>query len=389
MYPDLSYIVHALVGIEPDNALSIVKTFGLMLIVAFIASAYVLRLELKRKENEGILTSVKQQVTVGKRATPLEVIGNAVIGFILGFKLIYIIQHFQEFQADTAGVLLSSKGSLLGGIIGAAILGFWKWYDGARNALPKPKTQTVEVWPHQRVGDITIVAAISGIAGAKIAAIFESTENFQAFLADPLRQLLSGSGLAIYGGLILAFVVVYYYVQRRGIPPIQMMDAVAPALIVGYGVGRIGCHLSGDGDWGIENTSAAPSWWFLPDSWWANSYSHNVLNEGMPIEGCTWEYCSALSPPVYPTPIYEVFMSLAIFLILWSLRKRIKIPGMLFFLYLVLVSIERFFIEKIRVNPDIEFLGIKASQAEYVSVLLFIVGIIGLGILYFRNHSKG
>ena len=386
MYPDLSYIVHAITGIGPDNGLSIVKTFGLLLILAFLASAYVLRLEFKRKEKEGILKSLKEQIVVGKKATPLEITVNALIGFVLGFKLLYIFQHFGEFRVDTAGVLLSGQGSWIGGILGAVLLGAWKWYENHRTALDKPQTKTIDVHPYQRVGDITVVAAISGIIGAKLAAVFESTENFQAFLADPIHQLLSGSGLAIYGGLIVAFVVVFFYVKRRGIPPIQMMDAVAPALIVGYGVGRIGCQLSGDGDWGIVNTAPAPSWWIFPDSWWATTYPHNVLHDGVPIEGCTWDYCNQLAQPVFPTPIYEILMSAVIFGILWSLRKRISIPGILFFIYVVLIAIERYLIEKIRVNPDIEFLGMSATQAEYISVLLFVVGLAGIGTLLYRNR---
>ena len=388
MYPDLSYIVHALIGTEPDNALSVVKTFGLMLIMAFIASAYVLRLELKRKEKEGILKPMKQDIIVGKKATPMEIGGNALLGFILGFKLVYIMANFPEFQADTAGVLLSGKGSVVGGLVGAALFGAWKWWDSNRNALDKPVKKTVKIFPHQRVGDITIVAAISGIIGSKLAALFESTENLKAFLADPIGQLLSGSGLAIYGGLIVAFIVVYRYVTKRGMPGIHMMDAVAPSLITGYGVGRLGCQLSGDGDWGIVASQPAPSWWIFPDSWWAYDYPHNVLKDGLPIEGCSWEYCNALAEPVYPTPIYEVFLSFVILAILWGLRKRLKIPGMLFFVYVLLVAIERYFIEKIRVNPDIEFLGFQASQAEYISVILFLVGIGGIVYLYRKNHSS-
>ncbi|MBK8832882.1 MAG: prolipoprotein diacylglyceryl transferase [Saprospiraceae bacterium] len=118
--------------------------------------------------------------------------------------------------------------------------------------------------PHHRIGDITILAAISGIIGARLFSIIESEENIKAFIKDPLDQLLSGSGLAIYGGLILAFITVYWYIYRKGMKPIHVMDAVAPALIMGYGVGRLGCQFSGDGDWGIVNTAPAPGWWFLP-----------------------------------------------------------------------------------------------------------------------------
>ena len=118
-------------------------------------------------------------------------------------------------------------------------------------------------------------------------------------------------------------------------PGLVVMDAVAPALMVGYGVGRIGCQLSGDGDWGIANTAAQPDWWFLPDWMWAYTYPHNVLNEGVRIAGCEWQYCYELSPAVYPTPFYETIMAFIIVGILWILRKRIKPAGTLFFVYSV------------------------------------------------------
>jgi len=387
MYPDLSYLVNALTGIEPDNGLSIVKTFGLMLILAFVASAYFLRLELKRKEKDGDLKASPERIAEGMPATPVEIGTNGLLGFFLGFKLVYVFGHFQEFQADTAGIILSTVGSLPAGIVGAGLLGFWKYWDSKKNQLAKPVVKTVMVAPYQRVGDITIVAAISGIVGAKLAAMFESVNHVKAFFADPLGQLLSGSGLAIYGGLILAFITVLWYVRKKGMSSLHIMDATAPAIMVGYGVGRIGCQLSGDGDWGIVNNMPPPSWWFLPDSLWAHHYPHNVLNEGERIASCTWHYCSQLNPPVFPTPIYEVIMAFAIVGILWALRKRIRIPGMLFFIYVILTAVERYFIEKIRVNPDIELFGIQASQAEYISVLLFIVGIAGIFWTYRRKSD--
>jgi prolipoprotein diacylglyceryltransferase len=206
-------------------------------------------------------------------------------------------------------------------------------------------------------------------------------------MQDPFGQFFSGSWLAIYGGLIVAFVYIFRYVRQKGMKPIHVMDAVAPALIMGYAVGRIGCQLAGDGDWGIVNTLSQPSWWFLPDWMWAYDYPHNVLKQGVMIEGCEGPYCRRLAEPVYPTPFYEVVASLIIFAILWSLRKRILIPGMLFFIYLILNGLERFWIEKIRVNDEIPFLGMHPSQAEIISTLLFFTGIIGCVVLYRRHQA--
>ncbi len=389
MYPDLSYIFHDLFGTQPDNWLSIFKTFGMFLILAFLASAYFFRKELIRKEQLGQLPASTETIRMGFGPKPADLLMNALFGFILGLKVPYVYANFEAFKADPASILLSSKGNLLAGIVLATVFAGYKYWELQRKKLAKPVVRKVSVKPHERIVDITVLAAVTGVLGAKIFVIFESAENFSAFLRDPLGQLLSGSGLAIYGGLILAFISVYIYVKRKGMPPIHVMDAVAPALIMGYAVGRMGCQLSGDGDWGIVNTKPTPDWWFLPESWWAWDYPRNVLEQhiGNPIPDCTYRYCNALSEPVFPTPIYEVIMSLVIFAILWSLRKRIHAAGALFFIYMILNGVERFFIEKIRVNPDIEILGMKATQAEYIAVLMVIGGVAGL--IWSYRRSKG
>ena len=84
----------------------------------------------------------------------------------------------------------------------------------------------------------------------------------------------------------------------------------------------------------------------LPDWMWAYDYPNNVINAGIPIEGCIGNFCHRLPYPVFPTAIYEVMMGLALFAFLWSIRKRIKIPGILFGVYLILNGLERFSIEK-------------------------------------------
>ncbi len=389
MYPDLSYLFYDLFGSAPDNWLSVFKTFGVLLILAFLVSAYFLRLELIRKEKEGLLTGSIEKIKTGYPATWQEIAQNALFGFIIGFKLPYIFQHFEEFRPDPASILLSGKGTFLWGLVGAAIFGYLRYQDQRKRQLPKPYIKEVMVMPHQRIGDITILAAISGLVGARLFSIIESEENIKAFIKDPLDQLLSGSGLAIYGGLILAFTAVYIYIKRKGMKPIHVMDAVAPALIMGYAVGRIGCQLSGDGDWGIVNTAAPPSWWIFPQWAWSYDYPHNVLNDGIQIEGCMFEYCRHLGAGVFPTPLYETVFSLIIFGILWALRKRIRIAGIIFFLYVFLNGVERFFIEKIRTNPDITVFGMEATQAEYIAFLLIVIGIVGMILCYMKRGAGG
>ncbi|HMP31825.1 MAG TPA: prolipoprotein diacylglyceryl transferase, partial [Saprospiraceae bacterium] len=258
------------------------------------------------------------------------------------------------------------------------------------------------IHPHQKAVDIIFIAAVSGVLGARLFSIFE---NMSAFFADPIGVLFSGSGLTVYGGIIFAFIAVYYYVKKNGIKPVYMMDIAGMGILLGYAIGRIGCQISGDGDWGIV-AAAQPSWWFLPDWLWSYSYPNNVNNEGIPIAACNMEtyngiravieerckeacgmrYCHVLTQPVYPTPIYETTISLIGFALLYFNKHKIKIPGLLFFIYMIYNGIERFFIEAIRVNEKYEFLGLNFSQAQYISIAFVLIGI--LGLIFLPKYTK-
>ena len=388
MFPDLSYILQFLFGSAPDGASSIVKTFGLFLTLAFLTSAYILYLEFKRKEQEGILTPHKIWIDPAAAARPVDILINALFGFVIGFKAVYAYQHLDAMKGDAVAVLLSTKGNLIGGIIGALVFGAIKYWDYLKAKKTNAAPQEVLFHPYQLVPDITVVSAISGILGAKIFALFEGEQTWSSFMRDPVKAFFSGSGLAIYGGLIVAFITVYIYVRKKGLKPIHVMDIVAPALILGYAVGRIGCQLSGDGDWGVVNHLPKPGWFFLPDSWWAYTYPHNILNDGVQIADCTYRHCMQLPEPVYPTPLWEALMGLAIFGILWAIRKRVKIAGMLFFIYCIFNGVERFFIEKIRVNEKIHIGSLSMTQAEIISLLVFLTGVVGCYILWKKNKTS-
>ena len=383
MYPNLSYLFHELFGSARDNAFSIIQMFGLFFGLAFFVAAYILYKELKRKEALGLLNPSLSQEKIGGGASLGELISNGLFGFILGFKLPIIIGDFDAFKFDAAGVVFSGVGNWAIGLLGGAAMVGYTYWSGLKTKLDKPKIVTRQIYPSQRIGDITIVCAVFGIAGAKI---FSIIENLDAFWQDPIGQLFSGSGLTIYGGYILASIAVYLFLKKHKIPPVHVMDGIAPAMILGYAVGRLGCQLSGDGDWGIVNELAKPGWFFLPDWAWAYDYPNNVLNEGVAIEGCTDRYCRRLSPNVFPTPIYEIIAGVIIFLILWIMRKRVKWAGFIFFLYAILMSIERFFIEFIRVNPRYDFMGMQLSQAQLISLGVFIGGILGM-IYWYRRRD--
>ena len=397
MYPDLSYLFADLLGTDPDNFLSIFKTFGLLLALALIAAGSILKIELKRREQEGLIQPLKQIRELSAGTDWSGIVSNALVLLVLGMKIPYISSNFTEFQADPASVLFSSKGNLmLGLLLGVAGFGLLYYFDTKR----EKKSGKVEeiLYPHKKATDITILAGISGVIGAKL---FSVLENLDAFFRDPIGTFFSGSGLTVYGGLILATIVVYRYIKKLGIPPAQMFDIAGMAILVGYGVGRLGCHFSGDGDWGIV-ASQKPSWWFLPDWVWAYGYPNNVNNEGelmamcdpakyqeylqvrgMSIEdrcqqACGIRYCHEMTAKVYPTPIWETTVSMLMFGILWVLRRRVKVAGSLFCGYLILQGIERFWIETLRVNDRYEYFGVNWSQAQYISVAFVVVGAVAL-----------
>jgi prolipoprotein diacylglyceryltransferase len=398
MYPNLSYLFHDLFGTPVDNGLAAIQMFGLMLGVAVFIAGLALFFELRRFESLGMLLPTTQEKTIGAAPNWWAVTANALFGFFMGYKVVYLIQHISDIS-DPVAFLPKAEGNLVAGIIGAIALGGYKWYDDYRQQLPTPKKVIEQTYPHQRTWDIAIVAALTGLLGAKLFASFESAEAIAEFVSDPIGTFFSGSGLAMYGGLAGGTLGVMWYIRKHKIPVRVMMDAAAPALMLGYAVGRIGCQLSGDGDWGIA-AGPQPAWWFLPDWMWAYDYPHNVSNfvdergllhyadNAEVIEGFKGKYNSRLEPKVYPTPFYETVMCLILFGVLWAIRKRIKITGSLFFIYLILNGIERFFIEKIRVNDKIHAFGITFTQAELIAVLLVLIGSAGLVVLNLEHRRK-
>jgi prolipoprotein diacylglyceryltransferase len=325
--------------------------------------------------------------------------------------------------------ILSTNGSIIGGLVFGGLFAYMAWRDKEKTKLAEPKVETITVHPFQLVGNITVIAAVSGILGAKI---FHHLENWDDFVKDPVGQLSDFfGGLTFYGGLICATICVLWYIRKNGIKPIHMFDSAAPVLIVAYGVGRIGCMVAGDGDWGVINSAyrvdadrhysivqnpdsiktdiatyyqyyeanspaevpaihfeKPAALGFLPDQFFAYDFPHNVLERGVPLNSCNRKYCTHLPLPVFPTAFYEILMALAIFAFLWFIRKRIKVPGMLFFIYLVFNGLERFTIESIRVNTKMHFLGMVVTQAQLISSILFLIGLAGITYTYFAHKSK-
>lgn len=235
-----------------------------------------------------------------------------------------------------------------------------RFYEAGRigpayvNGLSRP--------PQEVVSDFIIVVLIAGVLGARL---FHILDHLDQFFADPLGMLLTRSGLSIFGGLIFGTFAGMLCARRWRLPVTPLLDAAAPALMLGYAIGRIGCQISGDGDWGsAANMALKPDW--LPSWLWAQTYDNNIYGELI------------AAPGVYPTPMYETAMALLCFALLWAVRRHPFRIGWLFSLYLLLAGAERLLIEQIRVNPVINLGSLHATQAELIASALIALGLLGL-----------
>ena len=232
----------------------------------------------------------------------------------------------------------------------AFFVGMWLCGVESRRLMPQ--------MPPDFMSNACMTGFIAGIVGARL---FHLLEYPREFLAHPAEMLLSRSGFTIFGGLIVGTLAAAWYARRKKAPLALMLDTAAPGLMLAYGIGRIGCQISGDGDWGIAVTGTQPGW--LPHWLWAQTYDGNIA--GVLID----------PPGVYPTPVYETLMATACFAILWGLRKHAHAPGWLFGVYLLLAGIERFLIELIRVNSTYSLFGMNVTQAQIISTACVVAGV--------------
>ncbi len=378
MYPNIYELVLDLFGVSIPP-LKLMQSYGTMVALGFIFTAITLTYELKRKEREGLLSTTKKKVWEGKGMPLMDKILNVLFGFLAGFKLLPLFSNFDAISKDLGSFLISTQGNLVAGIaLGGGILA-WIIYK-EKTSKTEPKEVEIEVHAHEHVGNMVVLAAIGGIGGAKL---FHNLENIDEMMADPIGALTSFSGLSFFGGLICAAGMIVYYAKKKNIRVLHLVDATMPGLAMAYGFGRMGCQVAGDGDWGIPNDNPKPDWLsWLPDWAWAYDYPNNVLDPSH--RGTEWmiEYYArngyeSLTGYAYPTPVYEIIMSIIIFAFLWSMRKRWKTPGIMMSWYLVLTGIERLLIERIRINNEYPILG-GITQAEIISVLLILAGVAGL-----------
>lgn len=189
--------------------------------------------------------------------------------------------------------------------------------------------------------EICFAALAGGLIGARV---YFLADNWDEVSDDVLGNLFSGSGLTWYGGLIGGALAVIAWAKWRGILNLQLLDIASAPLAIGYAIGRVGCQLSGDGDYGKP--------WDGP---WAMAYPDGVV---------------PTDDEVHPTPVYETLAMGGIAIVLWTLRDRFR-PGLLFALYLILAGIERFLVEFLRRNEDVA-LGL--TEAQLLSIGMIAAG---------------
>ncbi len=361
------------------------NTYGFFVAMAFLLAALVLRQELKRREELKLLIGHPREIVVGTGPNWTQLLINGAISFFFGYKIIGAFTNMDQASIDQMAYLQSSEGSILGGILAMALSIFPAYRKAKKEELPKPERRWVDYMPHEQIGEMVVIAAIFGILGAKIFD-FLQPDRIQDFFQN-MAELLSNpalfvSGLTVYGGLIFGGLAILIFAYRRKIHIAHLFDALGLSFLLAQGIGRLGCHFSGDGDWGIVNLNPRPSW--ILESWWSNTYAHNVINAGEPIPGCTGQYCYELSAGVYPTSIYEFFLFLGGFLLLFFLRKKFTHkPGILFAGFLMFAGVERFLIEGIRVTSTASALGL--SQAQIISIGM-ILG--GMGLIIYKYKSN-
>jgi phosphatidylglycerol:prolipoprotein diacylglycerol transferase len=232
--------------------------------------------------------------------------------------------------ADLTGLPIHWFGVFLAAAFWAA--GWVAAREFARKGLDPDVASSSLVW-----------AIVGGLLGARLWLVLSDPV---ALVRDPVGTIFTGSGWVFYGGLAGGALAVTILFRRRGVPFLQGADAVAPGIVLAQAIGRVGCQVSGDGDWGVPSD--------LP---WAMSYPYAIGG---------WPYPEGVR--VHPTPVYECVAYLAVFAFLWRRRRAEAADGTIFGWYLVLASAARFLVEFVRINDPVA-LGLTAAQLTSLALV--------------------
>jgi phosphatidylglycerol---prolipoprotein diacylglyceryl transferase len=370
MYPDLSYLLSDMFHTPIDNWASTFKTYGSSLVITFLVCSLLLRGELLRREKIGKI----RQVIITPWAIKIENFLIIVLSTLLGYKIIYLALYYKDLNFDIREAIFSLEGN----VIGASLMFLVSFFIVHFSKIEAKNNQDTVISFHRLSIKMNIFIILTGFLGMKLFGIIENNIFGKTFF-----EILNKSQTNFYGGLVGGLLAGYIFCRACKVSFDNLLDAIAPIMMLGYAMGRIGCHLSGDGCWGIENHLSKPNWLIIPNWLWSNSYPHNILDKGVKMTNFEGRHAMILENLVYPTSLYEAIFGIISFLILWKLKKIITKPYYLFLLFALLMGIERFFIEFIRINPKYSFSGLYLSQAQYISLFL-IFGSISFFVLKSR-----
>jgi phosphatidylglycerol:prolipoprotein diacylglycerol transferase len=244
-----------------------------------------------------------------------------------------IVLPFDPIIVQIGPFVLRWYGLMIGlGVIAGVWLGV---KEAARRGISIEHATNLATW-----------AVPAGFVGARL---FHVVDQLPYYLANPMKIIaINEGGMAIYGGLIGGALAGLAYAIKYDLPIGKLADAAAPGMLLGQTIGRIGCLLNGD----HQGLPAS-----LP---WATMYTNP--NTVVPDFGV----------PRHPTQVYELLYDLALFGVIWVLRKRITVDGVLFWIYATLYAFGRFWISFLRLDAEFLF-GLK--EAQIVSLVIFMIGV--------------
>ncbi|MDZ7266502.1 MAG: prolipoprotein diacylglyceryl transferase [candidate division KSB1 bacterium] len=297
-----------------------IHSFGVMAMLGFLTGTLLMRSEFRRLGLDPDLAVTISTV--------------ALIGGFVGARLYYMIEHWHEFATPLGDVFWRGGLNWHGGLLGVTLP--WLW----RLAASKTKKSTAPLCNRQTA----IFSLLLAYLGARLPVVVHYWRN----VAESFATVFNGAGLVWYGGLFGGAAAVMWTIRHYNMPFWTTVDVVAVQLLVGQSFGRMGCFLSGDGDYGPP-----------ADVPWAMAFPQGVV---------------PTTERVHPTPLYDIVLLLTAFAIIWKVRRKGFMPGTLSGLYLIAAGGERFLTEFWRRTPKIAFGWM--TLAQIISLAMILAGVV-------------